>query len=108
MARIVLLGCLILTTTPVLAAEPYIGVWASSAKACKADPHKTEDAAIRITRTEVLSGEWRCEIKRRTVTGKDWSLKAACAGEGEISTVGFESKRFTRCQDGDFQSITGN
>lgn len=106
MRRLILL--LTLTTTPVLAAEPYIGVWASSAKACKADPHKTEDAAIRITRTTVQSGEWRCAIKGRTVTGTDWSLKAACAQEGEISKVSFESGRFVRCAAGDFRSITGD
>jgi hypothetical protein len=99
---------LTLTTTPALAAEPYIGVWASSPAACKADPHKTDDAAIRISSKTVETGEASCQIKSRTVKGSAWSLKTACIEEGETSVVEFDSAHFTRCQDGDFQSITGD
>nr|WP_042675299.1 hypothetical protein [Methylobacterium sp. B34] len=93
--------------TPALA-EPYTGVWASSAKACKADPHQTEDAAIRITKSEVRGGEWRCKITDRRITGNSWTVKAACAGEGETSMETFSSSKFTRCAEADFHPIAGD
>lgn len=70
---------------PAMAAEPrYLDVWASSPRACKANPRKTEDAAFRITSRDMAGYEWSCSIKNTSRAGEGgWRVNLACASEGD-------------------------
>lgn len=115
-----MIAALALMTTPVLAADPgFVGTWASSSKACKANPNVTGNAAFVIDRAAMYGNEWQCEIKNTVLTGEGgWRVGLACASEGDEykrrvvwrlvgeklhQVEGGKIATFTRCAMGDYR-----
>jgi hypothetical protein len=79
-----LIPVLVLISTPALAIDPaYLGFWAPSPKACRAD----ERTAFRITPKGISSYEEGCEINQASPDGAGWLVRLSCASEGYDSTV---------------------
>lgn len=81
--RTVLINILAIMSTATSATSmPYRGVWASSHRACKADPNLTEDAAFVIESKVVYGNEWQCKIKSINSNGNWLQARLKCASEG--------------------------
>lgn len=79
-----LIPILALISTPALAIDSaYVGVWAPSAEACKAD----DRTAFRITPKGADGKEWQCDIKKASQDGAGWRVRLSCAAEGNEYTL---------------------
>ncbi len=110
-----LIPMMVLISTPALAIDPaYVGVWAPSPEACKAD----DRSAFRITPKGADGREWDCDMKKASNDGAGWLVHLACAAEGNDYTLILrwqlapdgrlheikkgQSHEYVRCKDSDY------
>jgi hypothetical protein len=101
--------------TPQVRFAPYVGVWAPTTAGCKGGGRDV----FRITPKGEEGREWQCNIKQASERADGWSMRMACASEGNdynetmrwamdksgrlLEKIGRKTKTYVRCSDGDFR-----
>jgi hypothetical protein len=104
------------TAAPAARFAPYVGVWGPTVAACRGGGRDV----FRITAKGEEGQEWQCEIKHASEGAGGWSMRLACASEGNDynerarwrideagnlhQTIGGKAKAYVRCRDGDFHA----
>jgi hypothetical protein len=79
-----LIPILVLISTPALAIDPaYLGFWAPSPGACRAD----DRTAFRITPRGISGWEFECKMKQASSDGAGWLVHLSCGAEGNDYTL---------------------
>ena len=90
--RFVCATCMLLATTPAVAAEPaYVGTWGVSVAQCRI-PQERQGAPMVIRAKGYDQHEAHCDFTTVKKTGTVWNVAAACSIEGDKQKDAFTLK----------------